>query len=110
MADLEKQFDEAMMNVYRTEKEECGYHATDFLQMLYRDRGLITAKRLLVVDKHHTGFEKLAEHGRLDITVECVVLNPKFRGLFDDEELERARQRLRKYDFDPAQCETASDA
>ena len=105
MADLEKQFDEAMMNVYLTAKDECGYKANDFLQMLYRDRGLITAKRLLAVDKHHSGFEKLGELGRLDITVECLVLNPKFRSLFDEEELEQARKRLRKYRFDPAQCE-----
>ena len=104
MADLKKQFDEAMMNVYRTAKDECGYNATDFLQMLSRDRELITAKRLLAVGKHHSGFEKLGELGRLDITVECLVLNPKFRSLFDAEELDRARERLRKYDFDPTQC------
>lgn len=105
MANLEKRFDEAMMNVYRTAKDECGYNASDFLQMLYRDRGLITAKRLLSSDKHHYGFQKLSELDRLDITVECLVLNPKFRSLFDEGELERARERLRKYGYDPAQCE-----
>ena len=105
MADLEKQFDEAMMNVYLTAKDECGYKANDFLQMLYRDRGLITAKRLLSSDKHHYGFEKLHELHRLDITVECLVLNPKFRSLFNEGALERARERLRKYRYDPARCE-----
>ena len=105
MADLEKQFDEAMMNVYRTAKAECGYNATYFLQMLYDRRGIATAKHLLASDGAQYGFEKLRQHGRLDITVECLVLNPKFRSLFDEGELEKARGRLKKYKFDPAQCE-----
>ncbi len=105
MADLEKQFDEAMMNVYRTAKDECGYNATYFLQMLHDKRGIATAKQLLASDGAQYGFKKLWEHGRLDITIECLVLNPKFRSLFDEGELERARERLRKYEFDPARCE-----
>ena len=105
MPDLEKQFDEAMMNVYRTAKDECGYNATYFLRMLHDKRGIATARQLLAKDGAQYGFEKLWEHDRLDITVECLVLNPRFRNLFDAEELDRARERLRKYDFDPAQCE-----
>ena len=105
MADLEKQFDEAMINVYRTAKEECGYNATYFLQMLHDKRGIATAKQLLASDGTQYGFEKLWEHGRLDITVECLVLNPRFQKLFDAKELDRARERLRKYKFDPVNCE-----
>ncbi len=105
MADLKKQFDEAMMNVYRTAKDECGYNATYFLQMLYDKRGIATAKQLLASDGEQYGFEKLWELGRLDIKVECLVLNPAFRSMFDEGELEQARGRLKKYDFDPAQCE-----
>ena len=105
MADLEKQFDEAMINVYRMAKEECGYNATYFLQMLNEKRGVATAKHLLATDDAQYGFEKLWERGRLDITVECLMLRPRFRELFSDEELNQARARLKKYDFDPAQCE-----
>jgi lactam utilization protein B len=105
MNDLELQFDEAMMDVYRTAKSDCNYNATDFLQMLHRDRGLQTAKRLLASDGAQYGFTKLWECGRLDITVECLVLNKRFQGLFTEDELESARQRLRQYNFDPAKCE-----
>ncbi len=57
MADLEKQFDEAMMNVYRTAKDECGYNATYFLRMLHDKRGIATARQLLAKDGAQYGFE-----------------------------------------------------
>lgn len=104
MADIEKQFDEAMMNVYRDAKSQCGYTATYFIQMLHDLGGVGTAKRLLAADGAQYGFEKLWECGRLDLTVECVVLNPKFRALFTEEELAIARKRLRDYGFDPDKC------
>lgn len=62
------------------------------------------AKRLLASDGARYGFEKLWECGRLDLTVECVVLRPKFGRLFADEQLDRARKRLRDYGFDPEKC------
>ena len=107
MSGLETEFDNAMMNVYRTAKKECDHNATYFLQMLLDHRGIETAHRLLAGEAPQEGFTKLWECGRLDITVECLVLNKRFRGLFDDNELETARRRLRQYGFDPAQCEHA---
>ena len=105
MADIRKDFDGAMMGVYRSAKSECGYNATLFLRMLHQHGGLGTAKRLLATDGAQYGFGKLWECGRLDLTVECVVLVPKYRHLFDEPELDRARKRLRDYGFDPARCE-----
>ena len=104
MPDIEKRFNEAMMNVYRDAKEQCGYNAGYFLQMLYDRGGLGTAKHLLAKNEVSEGFTKLWEFGRLDLTVECVVLRPKFRGLFTDDEIELARKRLRDYGFDPDKC------
>ena len=105
MADLEKQFDQAMLDVYLSAKSDCGYVATDFFNMLSRYRGLITAKRLLASDNPQYGFTKLHECGRLDLTVECLVLDPKYSDLFDEAELAQARKRLKTLKFDPAQCE-----
>lgn len=104
MPDTEKEFDEAMMGVYREAKEQCGYNAGYFLQMLYDLGGLGTARQLLAKGNVSEGFTKLWEFGRLDLTVECVVLNSKFRSLFTDDEIKLARKRLRDYGFDPDQC------
>ena len=88
MQDLIKHFDADMMGVYQVAKRECGYNATYFLQMLHDLRGLATAKRLLSVEGAQYGFEKLWECHRLDLTVECLVLRPRYRKLFDEAELD----------------------
>ena len=46
MGRLEDEFDEAMMNVYRTAKEECDYIASYFRNMLHEHGGVETAHRL----------------------------------------------------------------
>ena len=103
MVDIEKQFDEAMMNVYRDAKSHCGYKAERFHQMLFDRGGLGTARYLLAAPQVSDSFAKLWKFGRLDLTVECVVLRPKFHELFTGEELKRARKRLRDYGFAPGE-------
>ena len=107
MRNLEHEFDEAMMEVYRLAKKECGYNSTYFLRMLGDHGGLGTAHRLLSGNEPQSGFARMWECGRLDITVECLVLNPRFQELFEERELEIARRRLRRYGYDPERCEQA---
>ena len=56
--------------------------------------GLGTAHRLLASSEVSSGFTALYERGRLDLTVEALVLKLEFARLFTDEEVETARQRL----------------
>ncbi len=91
---LEKQFNAEMLNIYHTAKKELGYNASRFLQMLSREGGLKTAKKLISKDGGTYGFEVLWEHGRLDLSVEAHVLQEKYASLFTDEEREICRQRL----------------
>jgi len=74
-----------MFEIYRKSREECGYHATRYLQMLSEYGGLGTARLLLQpVERMHEGFFKLAwEYKRPDITVEWLVLLDPWRQLFD---------------------------
>ena len=102
---LENEFDEAMMNVYRAAKEECDYNATYFLNMLFDHGGVETAHRLLASPAPQAGFKRLWQCGRLDLTVECLVLDKRFGSLFKESELEEARRRLRKLDYNPHGCE-----
>ena len=107
MDKLTAEFDKAMRGVYYSAKDECGYHATYFLQMLDEHGGIETARRLLA-GRVQDGFTKLWEYGRLDLTVECLVLNERFRELFDDDQLKTARRRLCELEFDPGKCEHAN--
>ena len=62
--------------------------------MLSSYGGLGTAQRLLASTEVSSGFAAMYERDRLDLTVEALVIQPKFASLFTDEELDIARQRL----------------
>lgn len=105
MGDVVEEFDKDMMGVYRAAKSECSYNAVRFLEMLHDMRGLRTARRLLSTENAQYGFDKLWECRCLHLTVECLVLRPKYQPLFEDTELEQARKRLKAHGYDPAKCE-----
>ena len=92
---------EAAMHEIRRESRRLGYVPTRFRQMLNKQGALVTAHQLLAFDHRHKGFTRLWDLCRLDLSLECVVLKPAFRALFTGKELNVARCRLRKLDFDP---------
>jgi len=97
---LLRRFDMAMRDVYTRARDETGYNATVFLRMLSDHGGLGTARRLLSSSSVSAGFAALWQRGRIDLTVENVVLREEFAALFTDEERELARRRLAEYGFD----------
>ncbi len=90
-----------MVEVYRRAKQEAGYHATYFLQMVSERGGLATARHLLQTSSVSDGFTTLWERHRLDLTVEAVVLRQQFAPLFTEQELRTARSRLEEYGYRP---------
>jgi hypothetical protein len=98
--DLPKQFDAAMFAIYQRAKIEAGYNATIFLRMLGDRGGLATAKYLINAPKASDGYTHLYERGRLDLTVEAMVVeNIKWHELFTNDELAKARLRLEQYGY-----------
>lgn len=99
---LNQQFDQAMFQVYRRAKDEAGYNATIFIQMLADKKGVQTAKTLINAPKPSDGYTALYLRNRLDLTVEALVIeDERWHILFTDEELNRARKRLKEYQYDP---------
>jgi len=80
--DLEKQFHRDMVGIYERAKNECGYLATRFIQMVADKGGLATAKELIIKDEDTYGFERLYELKRPDLSVEALVLKDKYMDLF----------------------------
>jgi hypothetical protein len=102
MPELSKQFDGAMLDIYRRAKSEAGYNATIFLQMLNERGGLTTAKYLVNSPKESVGYTALYLKKRLDLTVEALIVeHGKWHSLFTREELEKARARLEKFGYFP---------
>ena len=94
MATLEQAFNNEMKNIYITAKKDLGYNATRFLQLLSLKGGVEAARQLIAKDGGTYGFEVLWEAGRLDLSVEALVLDPKFHSLFSEAERELCRERL----------------
>ena len=93
-ASREQQFHGAMVGVYERAQDECGYRATRFLQMVGRLGGVEAAKQLLDSDGFSDGFVELCSLGRLDISMEALVVDPKWQSLFTQDEVAVARRRL----------------
>jgi hypothetical protein len=87
-------FERAMRDLYVRAKKEVNITATYFLTMLSDHGGLETAHRLLASSETSSGFTALFERGRLDLTVEAVVVKPEFASLFTEDEIEIAQRRL----------------
>jgi hypothetical protein len=102
-AKVAAEFHTAMLDVYRKAKKEAGYNASYFLRLVEEVGGLEAARRLLHAGSVSSGFSALWEKGRLDLSVEAVVLQDRFAHLFTDEELTVARDRLAEYGYHPLQ-------
>ena len=99
MEELKRRFEQDMVNIYRTAKLECGYTASRFLQMIGKQGGWATAKQLICKPGGTDGFATLWQHGRLDLSVEALVLRSEYRCLFTAEECTLCEERLREYGF-----------
>ena len=91
--DLEAQFEQEMRKIY-DEAVRCGYYPRRFLVMVNELGGLQAAKRLLSGDVPSCGFVRLWELGRIDLTVESLVLREPWCHLFAEAELKEAERRL----------------
>ncbi len=99
--DLEIEFNEAMLNIYRCAKSEAKYNATLFLQMVTDHGGLEAARKLINSDTLSSGYTALWERGRLDLTLEAMVIEtPRYHSLFTAEELKICEKRLCDYGYE----------
>lgn len=96
---LEKEFHQEMLAIYQNAKKECHYNAMRFLQMVANNGGLVTAKKLLATELPSDGFTELWDCCCLNLTVEALVVRPKYQPLFTQEENEISHKRLSEYGF-----------
>ncbi len=92
---LEVGFHQKMLEIYDA-AAEFDYYATRFRQMVVSQGGLVAATQLLIGNGLSTGFVQLWEDGRLDLSVEALVLQEPWRELFTQWQLDEAQRRLGK--------------
>jgi hypothetical protein len=71
-----------------------GYWASYFLRGVRNHGGPKYARQLLRAADTSAGFQRLTDEGRLDLTVEALVLRPEYEPLFADEDRKIAARRL----------------
>jgi hypothetical protein len=98
--DIQKEFTGAMLDIYRSVVKETGYRPTYFLQMVTETSGYEAAMHLIHAGKPSDGYTELHSRKRLDLTVEVLVLRPRWTVLFTDDDRAKARKRLEDYEFD----------
>lgn len=96
MTDLEQDFEHALHDIYLESKRVCKTNPTRFLNMITDMGAVETARTLLNAREVQVGFTDAWLCGRLDLTVEYVVLRPEFETLFTPEQLQTACNRLRQ--------------
>mgnify|MGYP003691678197 CR=1 FL=1 len=75
---------------------ELGYHPNYFEQQLHEVGGLAASRALLRPSNREgqTGFQRIMDLSRQDLTVEHAVLDERFSALFTQQERDLARWRL----------------
>lgn len=90
----ELKFRSAMLDLYDTWRREVNYRAGRFRQLITNHGAVGASSFLLGKSGVSTGFARLAQAGKLDLTMEYLVLRPEFGSLFSAEERGIARRRL----------------
>ena len=99
--EIEQRFEAIIIETCRRTLKETGHRTTRFLQMFHEIGGLRTAQELLATERVTEGYIAMWELGRLDLTIEALILKPEWHALFTDAEREVARERLKKYGYNP---------
>ena len=95
---LRKQLEGDMENIYY-EAAKIGYYPTRYMDMIKRKGAMTTALELIRRDGGSSGFSKLWDLKRLDLSVEALVVSGKYDLLFSKDDIEICRQRLSDYGY-----------
>ena len=87
-------FHNEMLSLFRRTGMATGYWPNYFLRSVRKDGGGAVAKKLLAPNQTSTGFDRVVEERRADLSVEAIVLEDRYSHLFTLAELDEARERL----------------
>lgn len=99
MKQLMRELRERYISTYN-ECKKFKYFPRAFLDMVVSNEDIIEVTRRLVHKEGGTsGFTTLFENKRMDLSVEKIILEPKYRKLFTCEDLRVAYERLKQYEY-----------
>lgn len=90
---IERDF-EVRVRAALSECHRLGYHPRDFEEMLNNTSAVRLAERLVISGNLQSGLRRLAQMGRLDLSVESIMLEVQFEPLFDKKFRDAAQWHL----------------
>ena len=100
MEHLKRELRERYISTYN-ECKKLKYFPSAFLDMVVSNDDIVeTTRKLIHKEGGTSGFTTLYEKRRLDLSVENIILEPRYRELFTEEDLQAARDRLKEYKYD----------
>lgn len=91
---LENEFHREAISGCEVLRRKHRYNPTYFMRMVSEHGAVGAAKRLLASSGVQSGLLTLWECGRLDMSIEAMVIKPKYAALFTPDEIRSARIRL----------------
>lgn len=86
-----------VINIYREVDLRLNYKFNNLLKMI-NNKGAINAAKDIIKEEEDTyGLELLIKNDMVDLTIESLILNNKYKTLFNDEDRELSNLRLKKY-------------
>ena len=89
----EERFNEDLINLYTTAVRTCDCQPIS-LSAVVAEGGVCAVKNYLASHTIRSGLFPLSEFGRIDLSVESLVLRDDYRSLFEPNELQEAEKRL----------------
>ncbi|MBD7914667.1 hypothetical protein H9660_05865 [Clostridium sp. Sa3CUN1] len=99
MREIELDLFTDMMKIYRETDAQCNFKAAGFFQMIQTEGAITTAKEIINNSEVTEGFIKLAECNRLDLSLEALVIQDKYKELFTPKERKICINRLKKHGY-----------
>lgn len=99
--DKKQAFHNDMINLYKRTNKELKYKATKLLDMINKYGGYEAAIKYIKSESNKFDFTILWENERLDLSVEGLITNIKYRELFPDEVISFCDKKLKEYNFSP---------
>jgi hypothetical protein len=100
MEQLKRELRERYISTYN-ECKKFKYFPRVFLDMVVSNEDIVNVtKKLIHKEGGTSGFTTLFENKRMDLSVEKIILEPRYRELFTCDDLQTAYGRLKQFSYD----------
>lgn len=99
MNTLEQQLQQELIHTVEQHNLVCGWNPARFLQSVNQYGAVSVLRRMLAQGKTSESFERLAEQGRLELSIEALIVKKQYAPLFTDKEVNACFDSLCQYGY-----------